>query len=84
MCEAHQASAVQSHSQCDLILVITQLQGEGWTRDPRVPSSAHLRVPQTVLLEDCITAICSASIYRGQKIPDPEQMAGNRSDGVIC
>lgn len=32
---AHQASAVQSHCQSDLILVITQLQGEGWARDPR-------------------------------------------------
>lgn len=38
---------MQSHSQCDLILVITQLQVEGWTRDLR----GHLMVPQTALLE---------------------------------
>lgn len=51
---AHQASAVQSHSQCDLILLNTQLQGEGWTRDSRVPSSVHLRVPQSALLEESL------------------------------
>lgn len=34
---AHEASAVQSHCQCDLILVITQLQGQSWTGDPRGP-----------------------------------------------
>lgn len=42
-----QESAVQSHSQCDLILVISQLQAEGWTRDLR----GHLMVSQTALLE---------------------------------
>lgn len=44
---AHQASAVQSHSQCDLILVISHLQGEGWTRDPRGP---FINTPQIALL----------------------------------
>lgn len=43
---------MQSYSQCDLILVVTWLQVEGWI--PEVPSPTYLIVPQTALLEESL------------------------------